>query len=152
MTLNEIFDHGKDAAKHLFDTQGEVHPMWIIENNKGEITPMIVPMVGDKNEIAKAVGKALKELKAVRYVSIIEAWTLEPKSKELPESIKLGAPVSQHPDRREVIWIIAEEKGGSIAGMYYILRPEKGKPVLSPFKTLPKSEHQEGRFVNLLAS
>lgn len=151
MTLEEIFDHGKDAAKHLFDMQGEVHPMWIIENKKGEIIPMMVPMIGDKDELSVAIKKALKKLEAVRYVSIVEAWMLDiAKEKKLPESVQLGAPISQHPDRREIVAVNAEDKaGGSMSGMFYILRPEIGKPRLSNFKEIPDTK-QEGRFVNLL--
>lgn len=151
MTLEEIFDHGKEAAKHIFDMQGNLHPMWIIENKKGEIVPMMVPMTGDKDEISKAIKKALKKLNTVRYVSMVEAWMLDlSKDKKLPESVRLGAPLSQHPDRREIVAINAEDKDGhTMSGMFYILRPEIGKPRLSSFREVPGSKH-EGRFVNLL--
>ena len=152
MTLQEIFDHGKEAAQHLFNVQGEIHPMWIIETKGGKIAPMIVQM-DDKDRVVKAIKKALNGLEAVRYVSILEAWMLDiSKDRDLPESIKLGAPVSQHPDRREILTIYAEDKvDGSMSGYFYILRPETGKPRLSAFKEAPRSERNEGRFVNLFS-
>src|SRR5512143_40153 len=153
MTLEEIFDHGKEAARYIFDMQGEVHPMWIIETKKGDIVPVMVPMIGDKDEISLAIRKGLKKLRAVRYVSMVEAWALDVgKDKKIPENIKLGAPVSQHPDRREIVAINAEDKTeGAMSGMFYILRPEIGKPRLSNFNELPRLSQQEGRFVNLLS-
>lgn len=151
MTLESIFDHGKDAAKHLFDMQCKINPMWIIETKNGQRVPMMVEMNENKDEVAKAIKKALKKLKAVRYVSILEAWAIETKDHKIPESLLLGAPVSQHPDRREVVIVQAEDKvEGSMSGMFYILRPETGKPRLSGFKENPRTERQEGRFVNLL--
>lgn len=155
MTLEEIFDHGKEAAKHLFDMQGEIHPMWIVETKNNEIVPIMVPMIdGHKDEVSLAIKKALKKLKAVRYVSMVEAWMLDiAKDKKVPESIRKGGSVSSHPDRREIVAINAEDKTeGSMSGMFYILRPEIGKPRLSNFKENPRSTQEEGRFVGLLTS
>src|SRR5512143_2492056 len=111
MTLEEIFDHGKEAARHIFDMQGEIQPMWIVETKKGEIVPMMVQITNDKDKASEAIKRALRKLGAVRYVSMIEAWALDVgKDKKIPESIKLGAPISQHPDRREIVTINAEDK------------------------------------------
>lgn len=151
MTLESIFDHGKETAKYIFDMQGDIKPMWIVETKDGDRVPMMVEITSNKDEVAEAVKKALKKLKAVRYVSILEAWAIETKDQKIPESLLLGAPVSQHPDRREIVAIFAQDKvEGCMSGMFYILRPEIGKPRLSGFKEYPKSDKHEGRFVNLL--
>lgn len=150
--LENIFDHGREFAKHIFDVQGHIHPMWIIDTKNGDRVPMMVEIGENKDEVAKAIRKALKKIGAVRYVSLLEAWMVETRDQKIPESLLLGAPVSQHPDRREIVCINAEDKiEGSMSGIFYILRPEIGKPRLAGFKEFPHSEKQEGRFVKLLS-
>src|SRR4029077_2517080 len=74
-------------------------------------------------------------LKVMRFVFIVEAWVVR-----MPEQVatnEAGPPwprPSEHPDRREVVKIKAEDHDGSaLSGMYYILRPEHGPATLSPF-------------------
>jgi len=130
-----------------------VLPTWIAERSDGQMFPIITHF--DSKRDQEATGKALriffKEKDVVRYVSIVEAWMIEPKTKEIPESVKRGASLAGHPDRREVIWVTAEEGDKHKVGMFYILRPEHGKAILSPFKTMPQAEKQEGIFCNLLS-
>src|SRR5262245_24092779 len=155
MTLDEIFQHGVETAQTLFAAQGEVHPMWIAQTSSGEVLPLIAP-IGDRDSKDAVVGmiKAIfKQHEVVRYVSLLEAWTLELKrDRDLPLSVRLGAPISQHPERREIVALAAEDKTeGMLTGMFYILRPEHGKATLSPLKRMEKSTRHEGRFVGLLS-
>ena len=61
-------------------------------------------------------------------------------------------PIRKHPDRKEIIFILAEDKYHSRTGLYYILRPKVGKPRLSEFQESEKAEHIEGTFTSLLDS
>jgi len=152
MTLEEIFEHGQQAAQVLFAAQGEVHPMWLAQTTTGEILPIIAPMHEreDKDSLVDGIRAIFKQKDVIRYVSLLEAWMLEMKNQPLPASVRLGAPISQHPERREIIAIAAEDKTDMLTGMFYILRPEHGKAQLSPFKRMEKSTRHEGRFVGLL--
>jgi hypothetical protein len=146
MTLEELFKHGQKAAKEIFDAQGEVLPMWVAEDQDGRLAPIITPGMDDKDEIAEYVRKCLKLIGAVRFVSLLESWVVEfDKDDEIPEDGK----VSNHEDRRECIFVFAEERGRQMGGMYYILRPEHGPPKLSKFEQL-QDHGNEGRFVGLL--
>jgi hypothetical protein len=79
----------------------------------------------------------------------LEAWCVE--AKEIPSSHRLGGSLASHPDRREIVAIVAEDCDGSHKqGSLYILRPESGKPTLSPVKIFPSAE-AVGRFVNLFS-
>src|SRR5262245_44056460 len=153
MTLDEIFEHGARTAKDLFAAQGEVHPMWIAQTRSGEIMPIIAPISGpeSKDAIIGIVKGIFKKNDVVRYVSLVEAWCLDVKDGTFPASVRLGAPISQHPERREIIGIQAEDsKDGIVTGMFFILRPEHGKAMLSPLKRMSEGTMHAGRFVGLL--
>lgn len=153
-TLDELFNHGKEFAKLNFDEAGQILPMWIGENNAGERFPVMVPMMDDdKQSIATAVRQILRELKAVRYVSLLESWVLEADSeregKELMEDVQAG-PIREHPKRKEIIYILAQDKFNTRTGLFYIVRPDAGKPYLSTFKHLD-ANGVDGTFSNLLS-
>jgi|KBSMisStandDraft_5_1062788.scaffolds.fasta_scaffold199407_3 hypothetical protein len=155
MTLEEIFNHGVKAATMLFHKQGTVMPMWIAETAEGDILPTIAKMetTEQKDSVAKELKKFFKEQNVVRYVSILEAWSIEPKGNGgVPPSLQLGASLASHPDRREIIAIQAEEVNKhELCGVLYILRPEYGEATLSPLKRSPHDALAEGRFVGLLS-
>jgi hypothetical protein len=147
-TLDELFEHGRDVAKELFEAQGHIAPMWIAVDEEGRIFPIVAPIETDhKDEYIEAIKMIFEEKQVVRYVSLLEAWMV--KSPEIPKSHLLGASLASHPDREEVIFITAEDKKGSRTGEYHILRPEHGKPKLGTFKNLGDVKN-EGRFTGLL--
>ena len=157
MTLDEIFNNGKQFAKFAFEEQGEVLPMWICDDADGKHFPVMMPLeaMADKPALAEALKRFFKEKNVVRYVSILEAWTVvsknEKEMKEVTRNLDIK-PIRQHPDRKEIIFILAEDKYHSRTGIYYILRPKVGKPRLSEFQESEKSEHIEGTFTSLLDS
>ena len=72
-----------------------------------------------------------------QYVFMTEAWTVlaadEDAAAEAVDRCRTGQGLKDHPDRREIVMLQAEDKTGkTLGGMYYILRPEHGPPVLSP--------------------
>lgn len=153
MTLDELFDHGKEAAEHLFERQGHIAPMWIVETADGQMLPIIVPM-GDrdyKEAAISSIKKLMKDKKAVRYVSIVEAWCYEGSAGDSVEDVLAAGPISEHPDRKEIVNVMAEDKHHQIIGSFYIVRPKDGKPYLSGFSKFPAGGKVEGTFTRLLA-
>lgn len=150
MTLKDLFDHGAETAEFLFKAQGELIPMWLCVDDAGGMHPLIMPDMEDKDKVAATVRQFLKKNKIVQYVAMIECWMLEEKRDKVPAEVLSGeASLEHHPDRREAIHIMAESKSGEYqSGVYYILRPEHGKPTLSPFKVIGMNE-AEGRFVKM---
>lgn len=128
--------------------------MWVCEKANGEVFPICVEMPDRKQRdaFADALKLTFKRHTVARYVSMVEAWVLI-----MPEENKAGMDFSQslkdHPDRREAIFIQAEDIDGSQrSGQYYILRPEHGKPTLSTFKSFDdQTKPSEGRFARLLS-
>ncbi len=155
MTLDELFDHGKRFAAQAFKEQGQVHPMWVFEIESGDHIPLTIPpsMMADKEAVAEAVKKTLKHAKAVRYVSLLEAWAVRGESKAEMEKVIDNiddVPIREHPKRTEVIQIVAEDKHHARVGYYTITRDSKGKGILSEFKEESGFDRMEGIFANLL--
>lgn len=150
MTLNELFQHGKEFAAVAFNGQGELTPMWICVTEDEEVLPIVVPMIGDKDEIITALRQFLKQKGVIRYVSMIEAWMLEAKNKNqnYQDLIKDG-PIRANPDRVEIVNIeAADHYGNSKMGFYRIVRPADGPPYLARFEEMDGDS--SGRFSNLL--
>lgn len=154
MTLDQIFDHGKQTAEHLFKAQGGIHPMWICEAANGQIIPICIEMPErtEREALASALKDTFKRHDVQRYVAVIEAWAVETaeETKDLVRGYK--GSLKDHPDRREVLFVTAEDVNGeSIAGRFYILRPEQGQPQLSPFTELQRGRGG-GVFSRLLST
>lgn len=150
LTLDELFKTACVNAARIFDTSDdhEVLPMWHVVNGKGENVLIATPWSSDEEKYATMDG--LKKLFAAqqvkRYAFITEAWIRKASSMEDAHD---GA-VSEHPDRREVVMISAEDRSGeSKMGWFYILRPEAGPPKLSELKVQPFDGHT-GRMTGLL--
>ena len=155
-TLEELIRHGAEFAADCFKQTGHLEPMWICETHSGDL--MIVGgdmpshIGNDRNKLAAMLKAAFRAHGVVRYVFMTEAWALdcEGQSREdLPASIRAGASIESHPDRREVISLTGEEKGRHLMGTMYILRPERGPAKLTKFE-LFDGDKIEGRFSGLL--
>jgi hypothetical protein len=159
-TLEDFLRHGADSASSAFLAQGHLEPMWICETGGGDMIivggDMPSRLGNDRNKLAAVLKAAFKAHGVVRYVFMTEAWSLEKDGKskdDLPASIKAGASIESHPDRREVISLTAESRDKHLLGMMYILRPEHGSAKLSEFKLFDDGEGKiEGRFTGLLGA
>jgi hypothetical protein len=98
--------------------------------------------------------KAWMQLNDVdRYVFLDEAWILDDRRGQLGidmEKVRREG-ISQHPDRREIVMFLAENRRGEmLTARRFILRPEIGKPTLAPLVIDTQYDHSEGRMVGLL--
>ena len=148
--LRKLFDFGTETAASIFNKQSYLEPMWIGVNKKGSHIPLLVSDMSDKNKAAETVRCFLKKQGIIRYVSMLESWVWEGKEGEIPPEILEGKSLEHNPDRREAIIITAEDnEGNEISGRFYILRPEHGKPKLSPLKLDPREMESVGRFAGM---
>lgn len=146
--LRKLFNFGAETAKHLFERLGHLNPMWVGVNKKGSHVPLVLADMSDKDRVAEEVRRFLRKEGVTRYVSMLECWMYE--GKEVPQEVIEGRSLEHNPDRREAIQIIAEDNEGNvISGFFYILRPEHGKPKLSPIRVLPENTETEGRFARM---
>jgi hypothetical protein len=157
MTLEQLYNHGKKFAALRFNADGHLAPMWIMETINGKHIPVVMSMevMADKDRCAAAIQELLTQKQAVRYVSLLEAWmaTVDKTAtrQELYDELAV-VPVSERPDRQEVIWVIAEDRHHKLAGYYTIIRPKIGKPRVGDYIEQHPAEkgEVEGRFVNML--
>ena len=149
MKLQKLFDTAAENARNIFNETGEVLPMWHVVTGNNENALIATPWGDeeDKHATIFALRQLFRQMKAKRYVMITEAWVATASTER---EIRQGPPPSEHPDRREVLMINAEDRdGSSLIGLYYILRPEHGPAKLSPL-TMRPFEETKGRMVNML--
>jgi len=150
-TLKTLIEFASTQAGRIFDSSGMLLPMYhaVCEDRSHRI---ILQPDGTKDEAVEIVKAAFAMLRVDRYCFMNEAWLLvgDPDQIDLARIERQG--LEWHPDRREVVAFMAENRRGErLTGARYILRPEHGKPTLSPLK-LDNMENltTEGRMVGLL--
>ena len=149
--LRELFDIAAENAARMFleSDDHEVIPMWHAVQGNNEHALIATPWSNDmeKRIAVEMMRDYFRTFHVKRYAFIVEAWTAQVSTmREVDE----GPRPSEHPDRREVLMISAEDRSGeTIMGHYYILRPEHGPPKLSPLDVMPYDQ-MSGRMMGLL--
>jgi hypothetical protein len=150
--LTALITFASEQAGKIFEMTGVLYPMYHAITRDGQHA-ILTPPDRDK-DTAVAMVKAWFELNDIdRYVFVDEAWTIIAKPGDpLPDMKRIARDgLSNHPDRREVVLFSAENRRGEwVTGIRYILRPEHGKPKLSPLTIDDMTLHSEGRMVGLL--
>ena len=133
--LQELFACAAENVVNIFNESGEVLPMWHIVGPDDQHQLIATPWENPeaKAEMAIHLRTLFKAVGVKRYVFVCEAWTLS--SSADPNIMAHIGRIHKHQDRREVVTVQAEDKNGeSVSGVFYILRPEHGKPTLSPLE------------------
>src|SRR5262249_52792524 len=121
--LDALIRRVSRTAEQMFDKQGDIDPIWLVETARGEQHTLIVPIIADsplasadkKDQIAAKMHEYFAEHDIVRYARATECWTLgEPAlgSTEDQHALRyaaMGYTFANHPDRREVVQIQAED-------------------------------------------
>lgn len=153
MTLDELLDHAAEWAAKFFDEKGEVHPMWIAITAADERLVIATPWETgkDKDIIIEKLRRFFRERDVVSYALMAESWILEGNEDEpgIKDYMEGRKPISQHPNRKEVILVTAEDKNSARMSMCYIERKPHLPPVLTPFQKFP-GDHNTGRMMGLL--
>jgi hypothetical protein len=150
VTLRTLFKVGRDNAARIFHEMGSVSPIWHAVPAQGDHLLIATPWRSDdEKEIAmEFLRDKFKEMNVQRFVCVVEAWAVMGRSLA---SVVSGVRPSEHPDRREVIRVQAEDRDGSVlSGQYYILRPERGPATLSQFHEDSGNTAWTGRMSGLL--
>ena len=105
--------------------------MFMWSDNQMHVSPMDL-YFDDPNSFKAVIGSYMKANNTQRYAVISEVWALAHKVEagETPPSLEDMPLPSQHPDRVEVLAIVAAAKTGETEGGFWeIQRNEKGKIV-----------------------
>lgn len=147
--LQDFFAVAADLAARMFRKSGEILPMWHAVTGNDEHLVIATPWSNDEEkDITQRGLRRMFQVQCVkRFAFICEAWTAELKT--IAEA-KEGPRPSEHPDRREVLMISAEDRwGNALSGFFYILRPEHGDSTLSPLH-MNDFDTLQGRFTGML--
>ncbi len=145
-----------DFGSELFNKKGpdEIQPMFVGEDEKGEKTALMTPFSSDeeKQMIARMVHEFFVEKQILRYAFLSEGWMRVATPEENKNPKKIDPKVSEHEDRREALIVVANDGITDVYMCRYILRPEHGKPCLSPVESSVHERKGEdgGLFGNLL--
>ena len=150
-------------AEQMFDKQGDIDPIWLVENAEGEQQTLIVPIVAptplaaskQKDRIAIKMRELFAKNGVVRYACAVEAWTLKhPEQLTLEQTAlqyaALGYTLANHPDRCEVVQVDGEDATEVLNGFRDIIRPRHGKPYLARLGPIERFECAQSRWLGLL--
>jgi len=148
--LQDLFAHAAEHAALIFEKKGEFVPMWHAIDRDGENLVIVTPWADhdQKHVIVDHLRAFFRERGVTRYAFMCEAWSLV--TPDLNDYDRYAGRLNEHPDRREILTIQAEDKDGNqVAGWYYILRPEHAPATLSPL-TMSDADHTEGALAGML--
>jgi hypothetical protein len=148
-TLRTLFEVGRDNAARVFHEMGNVSPIWHAVPAQGDHLLIATPWRSDdeKRIAMEFLRDKFKELNVQRFVCVVEAWAVMGRNIDTVSGVR----PSEHPDRREVVRVQAEDRDGSVlSGQYYILRPEHGPATLSQFHEDPGNMVMTGCMTGLL--
>jgi hypothetical protein len=166
--LHALLRRVSRMAEQMFDKQGDIGPIWLVETVSGEqqiiVSPVMAPSplagAAEKDRIAAKMREHFAENDAVRYAVAIEAWTLaDPERKQMRteeqaelEYAAMGYTLANHPNRREVVLFEAEDGTEVLTAFRDIIRPAHGKPYLGKLGPIERFDQFTSRWAGLLPS
>jgi hypothetical protein len=166
--LDALIRRVSRLAEKRFNEHGDIDPMWLTENARGEQQMIITPVIADsplaaadvKDRIAAEMRKHFAENDVVRYAVAMEAWTLtDAERKQVPtteqaalEYAAMGYTLKNHPDRREIVCIEADDGTEVLTAERDIIRPAHGKPCLGKLGPIERYDQLTSRWTGLLPS
>lgn len=155
-TLEEAMTDAAEFAQKQFNETGALTPMWIADTEDNQRLVIATPWGsgGEKDKIMLGLRRIFAEKRVVQFAFMTEAWILVARDGKMPDAVRRGGSLENHPDRREILMVRAENKERSLMRTFYILRPEHGKPTLKEAREFSQNEEgsEEGRMIGLLRS
>lgn len=137
MDNQKLMDHMVSFAQKYFDSENVLMPMWTLIDERGEIYVYLTPFSNgaEKDLIAELIKSKIKEDNAVRYGFMSETW-MTTVSKETPRHVLENITPSEHPNRKEAILIMVEDRDGKrLNGMMEIIRDDVDHGTLNDITT-----------------
>jgi hypothetical protein len=145
MTPQELIELASGLTDKLFDANGEMRPVYMVETDDA-LNLVPPPPHLNKDAGLRLIKLLMKEMGATAYVFVDEAWVVEG-----ADNIDLSIPAAEHPRRKEQIIFIAETDTETALGHRDIIRPViGGKPTLGPLK-IEELTQLTGRMTGLLS-
>jgi hypothetical protein len=150
VSLDAILRRASKIAETTFDKRGEITPFWLLETSTGKqemavspyIVPPDVPAHGAKLKIAEGMREFFREHDVVRYAHAAEAWSVDDETYQ--------GPIAEHPNRKEVVILTADDGNEHLSAFCDIIRPPHGKPYLGKLSEIARTKRPQGRLTNLI--
>jgi hypothetical protein len=152
METEKLFEYAKAMSKKTLEEQGHHIPMFLADIPAYGITPVACPWGSkkEKHEAVRALGEFFRRVGVTRFIGIIESWMVIPKTKlEYADAMRVVP--SEHPDRIEALYIMADEetRANPMVGYWIITRDADNKPHCSEWVGIEQTEG-EGIFDDLI--
>ena len=145
MTIDKLIETFTKTVLTQFRDVGEIPaPVWMIETGEGELLIVLTPVDDDtdKDMVAEAIRKLIKTSNADRYAMAMESWF----ASGTAESFNNSLMPSQRSDRKEGVFISAEDRNGETRAFVHEIERKAGKVQLKPPSSLGGNF---GRFANM---
>lgn len=129
-------------AEQQFNRVGEIDPIWLVESANGEqrviVSPITAPSGLAGAAYKDALGEKMREIFAehdvARYARAMECW-IAPLGGNTDEQVAqryaaLGYSLENHPQRREIVLLEADDASEFLQAKRAIIRPPHGRPYL----------------------
>ncbi len=145
-----------DACREILTEEGALAPrFFLIDSVRERFTslPLMAQTALHKDLSALIARKAAFEMGADVVLTIMESWVVEGKAAEYARDEEI--PISQHPDRKEVVTAMIETREGHRMLKLPITRDEAGVPTFGEVDFSQaiggdEKEKVEGRFAGIL--
>lgn len=143
----------EQAVKALVGAKdGEVLPTWAILTENGQVVIVATPFTDgeeSKEMVADLMRKFMRQIKAIRYTFLSEAWAAAVTAEEWEAGDR--RPPSERDTRIEIVLVACSDRDGASLKTYEIQRDETGVvTALKPIRPEEPMNNLEGRFANLL--
>jgi hypothetical protein len=158
ITLDALLRRMSRIAEQEFNKHSEIRALsiWLLETRDGEQRLIHSTFAGPiapgaefahaKEQMAETMRQFFLEHDVVRYARAAECWIVD--GPHDPHR-----PLSEHPQRQEVVQIDVDDGREYLMTLRKIIRPEHGKPYLDRLGEIERPEQvAHGRFLNLLPS
>ncbi len=153
MTAEELIKFSSRHVRKIFDKNGQVLPMYHYIRGDGEHAVFAPPaFCRSKDMMVEFAKKVFEAERAIAYVFVNEAWTLEQRKsqEDITRIYERYGSLEHVPGRREVIMFTAEDAQHQRLAQIEIHRPAGRQPYLGELEMSPDGGELEGRMVGIL--
>jgi hypothetical protein len=162
--LDALIRRVSRMAEQMFDKQGEIDPIWLVESANGEQRVIVSPITAPsglagaayKDALSEKMREIFAEHDVARYARAMECW-IAPLGGNTDEQVAqryaaLGYSLENHPQRREIVLLEADDASEFLQAKRAIIRPPHGRPYLDKLGEIVRPPKVSGRFIALLPS
>jgi hypothetical protein len=160
LTKEGILEYGKTYVEGIMREKGEIGLMIFGHTDDGGVMAFPLNQVWGKSPLMRdiavaAVRSKLRASEARSYLAVLEAWMVDhrmDKDEQIDAAMRTVGSPSEHPDRIEVVALIAGDATGTISTVYRLKRTESGRFSHLDLYTIDDEAvgMSDGRLVDLL--